>query len=376
MVNIELTLKIIMSTDMNINVAYPPDSLKKLLRAEIDYRIREAREKLSDTLLILGHHYQRDEVFKYADATGDSFALAKTAAKASAEFIVFCGVHFMAETADIITSPDQKVFLPNATAGCSLADMADIQKVEKAWEEINANTEDRNIPITYINSNVELKAFCGRNGGIVCTSSNARSALEWAWRKGDRILFFPDQHLGRNTAYKMGIPLEQMVMWDPEQRCGGNSVEKISSSKIVLWRGYCDVHQHFTKEYIDYLREKYPAINIIAHPECNFKVAQYANYMGSTEYIIKKVKESAKGTKWGVGTEKRLVNRLQKQYPEKEIFFLQEYGPECETMSSITQAHLLFQLESLVKGNLINRVSVEDDIKKDALIAINRMLDL
>lgn len=221
-----------------------------------------------------------------------------------------------------------------------------------------------------------MKAFCGRNGGIVCTSSNARSALEWAWRNGDRVLFFPDRHLGRNTAYKMGIPLEQMVMWDPEQPYGGNSMEKISMSKIVLWKGYCDVHQHFSKEYVDYLRERYPDINIIAHPECNFEVAQSADYMGSTEYIIKKVKESGRGTKWGVGTEKRLVNRLQKQYPEKEIFFLQEYEPVCETMSSITQAHLLFQLENLVDGNLINQVSVEDDIKKDALIAINRMLDL
>ncbi len=376
MVNIGLTLQAIMSTDMNINIAYSPDSLKKLSRGEIDYRIREAKEKLSDSLLILGHHYQRDEVFKYADATGDSFALAKAAAKASAKFIVFCGVHFMAETADIITSPYQKVFLPNIEAGCSLADMADILEVEEAWHEISANTDDKNIPITYINSNVELKAFCGGNGGIVCTSSNARSALEWAWRNGDRVLFFPDQHLGRNTAYKMGIPLEQMVMWDPEQTYGGNSMEKISMSKIVLWKGYCDVHQHFSKEYVDYLRGKYPDINIIAHPECNFDVAQSADYMGSTEYIIKKVRESVRGTKWGVGTEKHLVNRLQKQYPEKEIFFLQEYGPECETMSSITQSHLLFQLENLVEGNLINQVLVEDDIKEDALIAINRMLDL
>lgn len=365
-----------MSTGMNINIAHPPDLLKKLSRAKIDHRIIEAEEKLSDSLLILGHHYQRDEVFKYADATGDSFVLAKIAAKTSAEFIVFCGVHFMAETADIITLTGQKVFLPNIEAGCSLADMADIKKVEEAWQEISANTGDRNIPITYINSNVELKAFCGRNGGIVCTSSNARSALEWAWRKGDRVLFFPDQHLGRNTAYKMGIPLKRMVMWNPEQPHGGNLPEKISRSKIVLWNGYCDVHQHFSKEYVDYLREKYPDINIIAHPECNFEVAQSADYMGSTEYIIKKVRESARGTKWGIGTEKHLVNRLQKQFPEKEIYFLQDYGPECETMSSIRQIHLLFQLENLVECNMINQVSVEDKIKKYALIAINRMLDL
>lgn len=361
---------------MDINVTFPPKELFSLPQEDIDNRIHIAKRKFGDSLLILAHHYQRNEIVKYADEVGDSYGLSKIAAKTSAKYIVFCGVHFMAETADIITSPDQMVFMPDITAGCSLADMADIIQVEKAWTKIHYFSDKKTIPITYINSNVALKAFCGENEGLVCTSSNARLALEWAWSRSERIFFFPDQFLGLNTAYRMGIPLEQILVWKPDQPFGGYSREAIEKARLILWDGYCCVHQKFSKIHIDRLRKEDPDIKIISHPECNFEVVQSSDFVGSTEYIIKTISQSPSGTHWGVGTERNLVNRLRDRFPDKKIDFLQNYEPQCETMSQTTAVHLLFELENLADGNLTNQVLVESDVRESALLAVNRMLEL
>jgi len=361
---------------MDINVSFPPEEYFRLTNEEIDGRILAAKSVLGDSLFILGHHYQRDEVIRYADAVGDSFGLSKKAAQTSAKFIVFCGVHFMAETADIVTAPDQKVFMPDVTAGCSLADMANIDQVEKAWQKINFFNPKKTIPITYINSSVALKAFCGKNDGIVCTSSNAQKALEWAWARGERIFFFPDQFLGLNTAYRMGVPLEQILVWNQDKPFGGHSKPAIEKSRLILWNGSCCVHQEFSKEHIDLLRREDPAIQIISHPECNFDVVQSSDFVGSTEYIIRKISESPDRTHWGVGTEKNLVNRLKNRFPNKKIVFLQNYEPFCVSMSQTTAVHLLYVLENLAKGSLINQVLVESENRENALMALNRMLEL
>ena len=361
---------------MNKNVSTPPESMKSLSMEELNIRIINIKKHLDERLLILGHHYQTDDVIRYADERGDSFALAKIASKTNTEYIVFCGVHFMAETADIVTSADQRVFIPDVTAGCYLADCARSGDVEDAWVEICSAGSFCTIPITYVNSSAELKAFCGRNGGLVCTSSNAGAAIDWAFERGQKVFFFPDQHLGRNTAFNMGIPLNEMILWDPEEPMGGNSIEAIRNARVILWNGYCDVHLEFNAEYVDNLRRRDPSVNVIVHPECNFEVAQSADYMGSTAYIIKMIAQSPAGSHWAVATEKNLVNRLKKQHPDKRIEIMQSFEPYCKSMAQITVLNLAHQLEQLSRGNLVNRIIVNKKYRKEALTALNRMLEL
>jgi quinolinate synthase len=361
---------------MNKNVSTPPESMKSLSMEELNIRIINIKKHLDKRLLILGHHYQTDDVIRYADERGDSFALAKIASKTNTEYIVFCGVHFMAETADIVTSADQRVFIPDVTAGCFLADCARSDDVNNAWEEIHSAGSFCTIPITYVNSSAELKAFCGRNGGLVCTSSNAGAAINWAFERGQKVFFFPDQHLGRNTAFNMGIPLNEMILWDPEDPMGGNSIEAIRNARVILWNGYCDVHLEFNAEYVDNLRRRDPSVNVIVHPECNFEVAQSADYMGSTAYIIKMIAQSPAGSHWAVATEKNLVNRLKKQHPDKRIEIMQSFEPYCKSMAQITVLNLAHQLEQLSRGNLVNRIIVNKKYRKEALTALNRMLEL
>ncbi|MBN2280577.1 MAG: quinolinate synthase NadA [Candidatus Marinimicrobia bacterium] len=336
-------------------------------------KISAIKKRLNNNLLILGHHYQKDEVLQFCDKRGDSFALAKEAAGTSAGMIVFCGVHFMAETADIVSRDDQKVFIPDPTAGCFLADCANIQDIEKVWAKLTALTDTKIIPVTYVNSSAHLKAFTGKHGGLVCTSSNAEKALKKARQWGDKVFFFPDQHLGRNTAVKMDIPLARIKLWDPKQ---GLSIQEIEEAEIILWNGYCNVHQEFSSNYVDYLRNTYEGIKIIAHPECSYNVCQKSDFTGSTKEIIDMIEASPSGTIWGVGTEKHLVNRLQKEHKDKEIYFLQDYEPQCISMSQITENHLLYQLDQLSLGHEINRVMVEKETAADAKLALERMLKL
>lgn len=357
---------------MNINIAYPPPEYARLEPAEIERRIRRARRELGQRLYILGHHYQTDEILRHVDVVGDSLALSRAAAATEAELIVFCGVHFMAETADLLTAPQQQVFLPNIDAGCALADMADIDQVTRAWQLLTARLGATIVPLTYINSELELKAFCGAHEGCICTSSNAGAALNWAWQQQPHVLFFPDQHLGRNTAYKQGIPLEEMWLYEV-----GLSPDQIDPAvRLILWNGFCCVHQEFRVEFYRDLKHRRPEVRLIVHPECNFALAQLADYMGSTEYIIKTVKASAPGTSWAIATEINLVRRLQKQRPDLEIILPPDYDPRCRTMAMITPVHLLFQLENLVQGNYINRVAVPDRLREPALRAVERMLEL
>lgn len=357
---------------MNLNIAYPGPKYSSLEPEEIDQRIEEARAKLGKRLIILGHHYQSDDIIKHADFVGDSLALSKSAAQTDAEFIVFCGVHFMAETADLLTDKEQRVFLPNITAGCPLASKADINTVTLVWQALLRRYGKGIVPVTYINSTIELKAFCGANEGIVCTSSNAEAVLKWAWNRQPRVLFFPDQHLGRNTAYKMGVSLDEMALVQRD----GNLGDKDSNVRIFLWDGYCYVHQKFKIDYFRELRERYPNIKIIVHPECDFEVAQFADYGGSTEYIVKTVSNSPSGTIWAIGTEANLVFRLKKRNPQLEIVIPSIGYPRCMTMAMITPVHLLFQLESLLAGQLVNQVVVEDNYREPALLAINRMMEV
>lgn len=357
---------------MNINVAYPTPAYANLESAEIKRRIKAAKAALCKRLLILGHHYQVDAVVEHADFVGDSLQLSRAAAATDAELIVFCGVHFMAETADLLTATDQQVFLPNIDAGCSLADMADIDQVTRAWQVLTEKLGEHIVPITYINSAIELKAFCGEHGGAVCTSSNAAVVLDWAWQRQPQVLFFPDQHLGRNTAYRQGLSLDRIVLFPVDQ-----SLDKICPDvKLILWNGHCCVHQEFKAAFYQELKRQRPEVKIIVHPECNFELAQIADYMGSTEYIIKTIKAAAPGTSWAVATEVNLVKRLQQQRPDLEIILPDNYDPRCRTMAMITPVHLLFQLENLVEGNFINRVVVPDKLRHPALLAVNRMLEL
>ncbi|MFC1477762.1 quinolinate synthase NadA [candidate division KSB1 bacterium] len=340
-------------------------------------RIAEVKKRLGDKVLILGHHYQRDEVIQFADRTGDSYGLSKYAAeKTSSDFIVFCGVHFMAETADILTPDDRAVILPDLKAGCSMADMATIEQLEECWEDLTSYTDDRIIPITYVNSTAAIKAFVGRYGGAVCTSSNADKILKWAFERGEKVLFLPDQHLGRNTGHRMGVPHDKMVVYDPLIAGGGSSPEEYDRSKIILWQGYCSVHMHFQPEHVDVFRKQYPGINILVHPECTFEVVQKADYAGSTSYIIDVVEKAPHGSKWAIGTEHHLVERLKKQHQDKFISTLAPYACQCITMYRISPEWLLHVLEALDRGELTHRISVPGDVSADAVKALNRMLEI
>ncbi|HEV2129030.1 MAG TPA: quinolinate synthase NadA [Thermomicrobiales bacterium] len=342
---------------------------------ERDARIFALKEQLGDRLTILGHHYQRDEVVQFADFQGDSYKLSQQAASQSkADYTLFCGVHFMAESADILGSPHQQVILPNLEAGCSMADMANGDDVAAAWATLERLGITGAVPVTYMNSSAEIKAFCGRNGGIVCTSSNAERVYDWAFERGDKLLFFPDEHLGRNTALKKGIPEEEMVVWDPFQPLGGNTEEELKAARIFLWKGYCSVHARFSVEQIEKARAEHPDATVIVHPECRAEVVQAADMDGSTEYIIDIIRNAPSGTTWAVGTEINLVRRLQSQMPDKTIFCLDPVICPCSTMYRIHSAYILWALEHLVEGRVVNEISVEPDTAEAARVALDRML--
>ena len=402
-----------------------PEQYLGLSDEEMDARIAVAKATLGRRLVILGHHYQRDDVIKFADYTGDSYKLAKhVAAHPDAEFIVFCGVHFMAESADVLGADHQQVILPDLAAGCSMSDMAEPEQLEMCWrdlEEMLGTGEERQrpcepedeeirgrasasvragggasapvqkstageseriakaavVPVTYINSAAAIKAFCGEHGGVVCTSSNAGGTLKWAWERGERVLFLPDQHLGRNTAYKMGVPLDDMVVWDPNEMWGGLEPEAVRRARIILWKGHCSVHTRFTVRQIEQLRVQYPGIRVIVHPEVPWEVVQAADDSGSTEYIIRQVKASPAGSVWAVGTELHLVNRLAEQVrPERTVLSLDQFGCLCSTMFRVSPNHLLWVLDGLVAGEVRNRVVVPDDQKHWTRVALDRMLSI
>jgi quinolinate synthase len=342
----------------------------------LDERIGAAKARLGKDVVILGHHYQRDEVVKFADFRGDSLKLSYQAAEADGRYIVFCGVHFMAESADILRREHQTVILPDLSAGCSMADMADIGQVEACWNELAALGVQGVIPATYMNSTAAIKSFTGEHGGAVCTSSNAAAVLRWTFERGEKVLFLPDEHLGRNTAFRMGIPLEQMVVWDPYQENGGNTLEALERAKMILWKGYCSVHQRFTPKQVERVRREHPGIRVIVHPECRFDVTQAADQIGSTEGIIKAIKESPAGSQWAVGTEIHLVNRLSKELPDRKVMSLDSSVCVCTTMFRITPSHLLWVLENLVAGNVVNRISVDERTRGYARVALDRMLSL
>jgi len=345
----------------------------------MDGRIARARARLGAATILLGHHYQRDEVIRFADATGDSYKLSRIAAETDAKYIVFCGVHFMAESADVLGRAGQQVILPDLNAGCSMADMAEISQVEACWEALEGlGLADEIVPLTYMNSTAAIKAFCGERGGLVCTSSNARAAFEWAFARGKRILFLPDQHLGRNTGYGMGIPLEEMVVWDPWGLQGGQTNEKLAASRIVLWKGHCAVHQRFLPSHVDTVRAKYPGIQVIVHPECRFEVCQKADALGSTERLIALVEQAPEGSIFAVGTEIHLVNRMAKRFAAegKKVITLDDTGCLCTTMLRITPQHLAWALDNLVEGRVVNRIQVRASVKHWARVALDRMLEV
>jgi quinolinate synthase len=350
----------------------------------MDERIAAARAKLGSTTILLGHHYQRDEVIRFADFTGDSYKLSKIASETDAKYIVFCGVHFMAESADVLGHDGQQVILPDLNAGCSMADMAEISQVENCWDALERlGLTSEIVPITYMNSTAAIKAFCGENGGLVCTSSNARAAFEWAFARGKRILFLPDQHLGRNTGHAMGIPLDQMTVWDPwavqlGTNSGGQTKESLAASRIILWKGHCAVHQRFLPGHVDQVRVKYPGIQVIVHPECRWEVCQKADALGSTERLIKIVEDAPSGSMFAIGTEIHLVNRLARRFaPEgKKIITLDDTGCLCTTMYRISPQHLAWALENLVEGRVVNRIQVRPGVKHWAKVALDRMLEL
>lgn len=347
---------------------------------DCEHRILAAKQKLGDRLIILGHHYQRDEVFRHADVSGDSLKLSRYAAESKAETIVFCGVHFMAEVADILSRPEQIVILPDLAAGCSMADMANLANVERCWRELSEvfDVENEVMPVTYINSAADLKAFCGRHGGIVCTSSNARRVLNWSWERRDKVLFFPDQHLGRNTGYAMGIPLDEMVVWDFSQPMGGLTRADLGRAKLILWKGFCSVHQMFKPHHIDDFLKRYPETQVIAHPEASFEVCRKAQFVGSTEYILKTVREAEPGTRWLVGTELNLVNRLHEacKHQGKNVHFMSPTVCMCSTMFRTDPQHLAWALENVSSGTIVNQIRVPQDLGADARKALDAMLDL
>ncbi|WP_026539584.1 quinolinate synthase NadA [Arthrobacter sp. 9MFCol3.1] len=360
-----------------------PEEYKLASDAELDTRIRAAKAALGDRAVVLGHFYQRDEVIEYADFVGDSFQLANAAlTRPDAEAIIFCGVHFMAETADILSRPDQAVILPNLAAGCSMADMADIDSVTECWEQLEEvfgtepDAEGRVpvIPVTYMNSSAALKGFCGEHGGIVCTSSNAATVLEWAFERGQRVLFFPDQHLGRNTAKAMGVPLEQMPMWNPRKDLGGNDEATLLDSRVILWHGFCSVHKRFNVGQIEKARAEFPGVQVIVHPECPMEVVDAADSAGSTDFIKKAIAAATEPTTFAIGTEINMVNRLAAEYPQHTIFCLDPVICPCSTMYRIHPGYLAWVLEALVRGEVLNRITVDEDVAAPAKVALERML--
>ena len=363
-----------------------PQEYRDASDEELQERIKAAKARLGNKLLILGHFYQRDEIIVHADFVGDSFQLAKNATeRPDADHIVFCGVHFMAETADILSTPEQTVTLPNLSAGCSMADMANIDQVEDCWEQLgeicgtnpDADGKQQIVPVTYMNSSAALKAFCGRHGGIVCTSSNAHAVLEWAFARGKRVLFFPDQHLGRNTALAMGMSLDQMPVWNPYKPAGGAEDPSVyADAKMILWKGFCSVHQRFTVDQIERARKAYPGVKVIVHPECSMDVVNAADGTGSTAYIVKEIANAPTGSAVAVGTEINLVNRLAAQYPDKTVFCLDPVVCPCSTMYRIHPAYLAWALENIEQGNIVNRITVDEDTARDAKIALQRMLEV
>ena len=355
-----------------------PETYLGLSDAEMDARIAAARAKLGSRLVILGHHYQRDEVIKFADYTGDSFRLAsQIASRPEADYILFCGVHFMAESADVLCAPHQQVILPDLAAGCSMADMAAPDQLETCWEELTQMGVDRVVPVTYINSAASIKAFVGERGGTVCTSSNAAATVRWAFERGEKMLFLPDQHLGRNTAFKMGIPLDQMVVWDPNEIFGGVDPDTLKRARMILWKGHCSVHTRFTVKQIENVRRQHPGIRVIVHPEVPWEVVQAGDDSGSTEYILKTVKSSPVGSIWAVGTEVHLVNRLANEVaPHRTVISLDQFGCLCSTMFRVSPNHLLWILEELVERRVHNRIVVPDEQKYWTKVALDRMLSI
>jgi len=363
-----------------MTTAYPIQDYALLSGEECATKIQQAKVKLGEQCIILGHHYQRDEVFQHADISGDSLKLSREAAESNAEYIVFCGVHFMAEVADILSRPEQVVILPDLAAGCSMADMANKVNVQRCWDELATviDVENEVTPVTYINSAADLKAFCGQHDGIVCTSSNAQKILEWSFAKRDKILFFPDQHLGRNTAFQMGVPLDEMVVWNFNKPMGGLTAEQIKNAKMILWGGYCSVHQFFQPEQIDEFLQRYPETKVIAHPEACFEVCQKSDYIGSTEMILKIVRDAVPNTRWLVATELNLVNRLHDecQAQGKHVHFMSPTLSMCSTMFRTDPQHLAWVLENLVQGHVVNQIKVATEEKKFAHIALENMLSL
>ena len=355
-----------------------PISYMRTSPDELDRRIAEARAALGSQLVILGHHYQRNEIIKYADLRGDSFKLSQYAAsQREAEKIVFCGVHFMAETADILSAPHQKVILPNLMAGCSMADMAQIDDVLDCWDDLHdVFGQGGVVPITYMNSTADIKALCGRNGGIVCTSTNAPATFQWALEQGERILFLPDQHLGRNTGLKMGIGLEEMLVWNPFKPLGGHTQAELSRAKLVLWQGHCSVHTRFTVPQIDDARRRFPQVNVVVHPECTMEVVDAADFNGSTEYIIKTVTEAPPGSVWAIGTEISLVNRIAAENADKTVFCLDSVVCPCSTMYRIHPAYLSWVLDGLTEGVVVNQIQVDGETAQQARVALDRMLSV
>ena len=355
------------------------DSYLLLPDTSLDERIGRAKATLGAGVVILGHHYQRDEVIHFADYRGDSLRLSQLAAsRPEARYIVFCGVQFMAESADILRAPHQQVLLPDLNAGCSMADMASIEQVEQCWEELTGppwQGDLKLVPVTYMNSSAAIKAFCGRNGGAVCTSSNARKIFDWAFARGERILFLPDEHLGRNTGYRMGIPLDRMAVWDPYAEMGGCDAESLRRSRLILWKGYCSVHQRFLPEHVHRVRAAHPGIRVISHPECRWEVAELSDQIGSTEQILKAVSAAEPGSKWAIGTEIHLVNRLSKEWPDRLVISLDPNVCVCPTMFRITPQHLCWALENLVEGRVVNRIEVPEEDKHWARVALARMLE-
>ncbi len=358
------------------------DNYLVLPDTSMDGRIAAAKRELGDDCVVLGHHYQRDEVIRFADHTGDSYKLSKLASQARGRYIVFCGVHFMAESADVLSRAEQVVVLPDLNAGCSMADMAEITQVEDCWEQLVAmgltsDAGDGITPITYMNSTAAIKAFCGERGGLVCTSSNARGAFDWGFANNEKIFFLPDQHLGRNTGYAMKIPLNEMVVWDPFLPQGGLTEERLRAARVILWKGHCSVHQRFLPEHVEKVRAKHPGIQVIVHPECRLEVCQKADGIGSTEKLIKMVEQAPPGSKFAVGTEIHLVNRMAKRFaPDKMVITLDDSGCLCTTMFRISPQHLCWALENLVDGNVVNRIQVSETVKHWARVALDRMLEI
>ncbi len=360
------------------NMNFSLQELYDLPESEVIRRIHELRTQLGDDLLILGHHYQREEVIGFADITGDSLKLAQEAAKTKAPYIIFCGVHFMAEMADVLTDDTQTVILPDPAAGCSMADMADDEQVGRCWDELSQviKPDESVTPVTYINSTAALKAFCGEHQGIVCTSGNAKRVMTWAWDKREKILFFPDQHLGENTALTMGISDDDMIVWDPFKPMGGNTEEDIKRAKLILWKGFCSVHQLFKAEHAETMRNNHPDIQILAHPECSREVCETSDFVGSTEMIIQHVAAAPKGSKFAIATELNLVNRLRIKHPEHQIWFLSPTVSMCSTMFRTDPPHLCWAMQEIVGDKKYHQIAVPKAQQAMALVSLNNMLDL